>query len=178
MKSENLKFSKIRKVKSPTRAHSDDAGIDFYVPEDLTFDQMLSKFQTTGTQPAVSFDDSREHITQFRLKPMQSILLPSGIKANIPDGYALIFHNKSGIAAKKHLLVGSAVVDQNYQGEMHINLHNVGDCEVTIAAGDKVVQGIVLPINYCDLEEVPLDKLYDGKVTDRGEGGFGSTGTK
>ncbi len=179
MKSDNLKFFKIREVKSPTRAHSDDAGIDFYIPTNLTFEIMEPKFQTTGCQVAIN-RDTNGFIKKFILRSGESVLIPSGIKVNIPDGFALIFNNKSGVAAKKKLLVGSSVVDQSYKGEVHINLHNVSDKTIEIEAGDKIVQGIVFPINYCDVEETNSEEeLYRGKNdTGRGAGGFGSTGDK
>ena len=178
MKSENLKFTKVRKVKSPNRAHPLDAGFDMFVPEDLTFEQMKEKFDTTGCQVSVSFAEDNKTITQFRLEPGESILIPSGVKMKIPDGYAVIAFNKSGIAAKRGLLVGSQVCDQEYQGEVHINLHNVSKTTQTIKAGEKIVQFLVLPINYCELEEIEtVEKLYaDVGKTSRGEGGFGSTG--
>ena len=53
MKSENLKYSKVRKVKNPIRCHYDDAGFDVFVPEDLTWEQMKEKFDTTGCQVSV-----------------------------------------------------------------------------------------------------------------------------
>lgn len=178
MKSENLKYTKIRKVKAPRRAHYDDAGIDLFVPEDLTFEQMQEKFSTTGTQLGVSFAEDNKTITEFRLLPGQSILLPSGLKLNVPKGFALIAFNKSGIASKRGLLVGAAVCDESYTGEVHINLHNVSEKTQTIKAGEKIVQFLVLPINYCELEEIgSVDELYANTVNSgRGEGGFGSTG--
>lgn len=178
MKSENLKYCKVRKVKSPNRAHPTDAGFDVFVPEDLTWDQMEEKFNTTGCQTSVSLDLDGKTITAFHLHPNESILIPSGLKMNIPDGYAVIAFNKSGIAAKRGLLVGSQVCDQNYQGEVHINLHNVSKQTQTIKAGEKIVQFLVLPINYCELEESgSVEELYrDIGNSDRGEGGFGSTG--
>lgn len=178
MKSENLKYCKVRKVKSPNRAHPTDAGLDCFVPEDLTFEQMKEKFETTGCQVSVSFAEDGKTITAFNLEPNESILIPSGLKFNIPDGYAVIAFNKSGIAAKRGLLVGSQVCDQNYQGEVHINLHNASKRKQTIKAGEKIVQFLVLPINYCELEESgSVEELYkDIGNSDRGEGGFGSTG--
>lgn len=177
---DNLNIFKIRKVKTPCRAHFDDAGIDFFVPEDLTFAQMKSKFETTSCQVAVSFADDKKTITSFHLAPGESILLPAGVKVAVPKGHALIFFNKSGIASKRHLLVGAAVVDESYTGEVHINLHNTGNMTVDINAGDKIVQGIVLPINYCTVAETfSEEECYkDKENSGRGSGGFGSSGTK
>lgn len=180
MKSENLKYCKVRKVKNPCRAHYDDAGFDVFVPEDLTWDQMKEKFETTGCQVSVSFAEDGKTITAFNLEPNESILIPSGLKMNIPKGFAVVAFNKSGVAAKKGLLVGSAVCDESYTGEVHINLHNASKRKQTIKAGDKIVQFLVLPINYCELEESgSVEELYANTTNSgRGEGGFGSTDNK
>ncbi len=104
-------------------------------------------------------------------------LIPSGIKADVPQGHALIAFNKSGVAVKKNLYVGASVVDEDYQGEIHINLTNVGREEVEINPGEKIIQFILLPVFYDTIEEVELENLYAGATT-RGEGGFGSTGVE
>jgi len=178
MKSENLKYSKVRKVKNPNRSHYDDAGFDVFVPEDLTWEQMKEKFDTTGCQVSVELAEDGKTILEFRLQPGESVLIPSGLKMNIPKGFAVVAFNKSGIAAKRGLLVGSAVCDESYTGEVHINLHNVSSKIQTIKAGEKIVQFLVLPINYCELEEVgSVEELYANTTNSgRGEGGFGSTG--
>lgn len=174
---ETLKYTKVRKVKSIARAHADDAGIDFYIPEDITNDQLLEKSHVTKDYLDVRETDG--FISEIVLHPGQSVLIPSGIHVKVPHGHALIYMNKSGVASKKHLHVGACVVDENYQGECHINLTNVGSGNISIAAGDKIVQGVVLPINYCQSEEVSsLEELYADHVSERGAGGFGSSGTK
>ena len=145
-----MKISKIRDVKTPTRANSTDAGIDFFVPND-------------------------QH--PVRLGPGDSAFIPSGIKVNCPEGYALIAFNKSGIAVKKSLHVGACVVDHGYQGEIHINLTNVGQEIQELTPGDKIVQFVLLPLGETEVEEVEDADLYV-TVSSRGTGGFGSTGTK
>ena len=112
MRKENymtLKYCKVREVKSPCRAHATDAGIDFFVPTDLTEADMAPKFETTGDKVEVETKDGK--IAAFILKPNESVLIPSGIHVNIPDGYALIYMNKSGIASKKNLHIGACLVD-------------------------------------------------------------------
>ena len=112
MRKENymtLKYCKVREVKSPCRAHATDAGIDFFVPTDLTEADMAPKFETTGDKVEVEIKDGK--IAAFILKPNESVLIPSGIHVNIPDGYALIYMNKSGIASKKNLHIGACLVD-------------------------------------------------------------------
>ena len=96
---------------------------------------------------------------------------------NIPQDHVLIAFNKSGIATKRDLTVGASVVDEDYQGEIHIHLTNVGEDTQVIKAGEKIIQFLLLPIAYEGLEEVTSeDELWEGVITDRGEGGFGSTG--
>lgn len=145
-----MKISKIREVKTPQRGTSYSAGLDFFVPED---------------------------VKPFTLSPGDSCFIPSGIKVKVPDGYALIAFNKSGVAVKKSLHVGACVVDEDYQGEVHINLTNVGSYEQEINPGDKIVQFVLVPTLYAGIEVVPEQYLFDSQ-TERGEGGFGSTGTK
>jgi dUTP pyrophosphatase len=144
-----MKISKIKEVKTPTRGTPKSAGIDFYVPQGI----------------AVS------------LPPGYSCLMPSGIKANVPAGHALIAFNKSGVAVKKNLHVGACVVDEDYQGEIHINLINVGKETVKISSGEKIIQFVLLPVFYDTIEEVDLENLYE-EISERGEGGFGSTGVE
>ena len=146
-----MKISKIRDVKTPTRANSTDAGVDFFIPNE--------------------YDGKTE------LSPGESCFIPSGIKVNVPEGYVLIAFNKSGVATKKGLHVGACVVDCGYQGELHINLTNVSAEDQIISAGDKIVQFVLLPLGDPAIELVEENNLYE-TVSTRGEGGFGSSGTK
>jgi len=71
----------------------------------------------------------------------------------------------------------NCVVDEDYQGEIHIHLTNVGEETQVIKAGEKIIQFLLMPIVYEGLHEVMSeDELWEGEVTERGEGGFGSTG--
>jgi len=144
-----MKIAKIKAVKTPERGTPESAGIDFFVPDGII----------------------------AKLAPGHSCLIPSGIKADVPSGHALIAFNKSGVAVKKSLYVGACVVDEDYQGEIHINLTNVGTESVEIKGGEKIVQFILLPVFYDTIEEVKLENLYE-EETVRGEGGFGSTGVE
>lgn len=144
-----MKVQRIRDVKLPTRGTPLSAGLDFYVPNNVLFDDV-----------------------GICLKPGDSVVIPSGIKVEVPKGYALIGFNKSGIAVKRHLYVGACVIDEDYQGEVHIHLTNVGKDVSYISPGDKIAQFVLVPVLYADIEEV--DELH--KVpTERGTGAFGST---
>lgn len=145
-----LKFCRTRDVKAPARANPTDAGIDFYIPAD---------FPTTT------------------LKHGESVLIPAGVKVDVPAGWALVFMNKSGIASKKRLIVGACVVDHAYSGEVHLNLLNAGDADQTISPGDKIVQGVMLPIGSHAMTEESESQMWLDAQSNRGAGGFGSTGT-
>lgn len=163
-----MKFYKSRNVKSPNRGTSQSAGIDFFIPEQEDF---YIKDPESGELIKVT--------GRILLQPNQSVLIPSGIHTNIPKGHALIAFNKSGIAAKKNIVLGAAVIDEDYEGEIHFDLKNIGENAQIIEAGDKITQLVCLPVNYITLEESKTkEECFENKKSDRGEGGFGSTGTK
>lgn len=175
---ESFKYCKIRDVKSPCRGTSVAGGIDFFVPSDINADTFKEKCKITNCYPSYEFDD-RNNIKTITLMPSESVMIPSGIKMKIPTGYALVFMNKSGIGAKKQLDVLACLVDEDYQGEAHINLVNNGPNVQTISAGEKIVQGVLLKMNYAMPEEVAnAEDLYANSISERGEGAFGSTNEK
>ena len=176
---ETLKYCKVRKVKTPTRAHATDAGIDFFVPEDLTAEVMAKKCETTGCDVEMELAEDGKTVKCFILKPNESILIPSGIKMKVPEGYMLQYNNKSGVASKRGLLVGASVVDCGYMGECHINLHNISKTTQIISAGDKIVQGILVPVgNHMPEEMKGEHELYGDSESERSINGFGSTGSR
>lgn len=144
-----MKFTKTKDVKSPVRAHDTDAGIDFFVPND-------------------------SHV--LFLGPGDDVCIDSGIKVIVPEGYALIFKEKSGVALNKKLTVGAAVVDSDYRGVVHFHLFNNGTDDQKILPGEKIIQGLLVPISLEQVEEISNEE-YDKDDTERGAGGFGSTGT-
>lgn len=152
-----LKYTLCRKgAYRPVRSNPGDAGIDFFVPK-----------HTWETKTC-------------ELAPGARVLIPSGIKMEIPAGWAMIFFNKSGVTSKFGLVVGACVVDHGYTGEIHISVINTNnDNPVYIDEGDKLVQGILLPVGLHQLVETDLDNMYNPNVMltgTRGAGGFGSTG--
>lgn len=155
-----MKYIKIREVKSPSRGTPQSAGIDFYIPDDWNSGEI------------------------YNLKPGERILIPSGIRLKVPDGHALIAFNKSGIASKKGIIVGACVVDEDYQGEIHLNIINTNSSSadnsglVEIEPGTKLMQFIIVPVNYENPEEVETLKEVFPSESERGSGGFGSTGVK
>lgn len=166
-----LKFVKTRDVDSPSRGHATDAGIDFKMPK---FDEEFKKaVKNNKANSGVYFDKG-----VVVIPPEANIVVPSGIKVEIPFGHMGLFLNKSGVASKSDLIIGAQVIDTFYSGEVHVDLHNVGKAEVRLEEGQKLAQMIIVPILSCDLTEVSEDQLYDWMKEDekRMEGGFGSTG--
>lgn len=109
------------------------------------------------------------------LEPGQGINIPSGLSVDLPHGYALDFRNKSGIATKKNLVVGAELVDEDYTGIMHLNIHNIGKTRQELSCGMKIAQA-VFERTYYDVLHISNSEEPLTKKTKRGEGGFGSTG--
>lgn len=107
---DKIKMTKTRIVKTPVRGTKVAAGLDFFVPENLTAEDMGNMFDKTNHVLEFKTDETG-YVTKMLVKPGQSACIPSGIKAKIPDGYCMVFNNKSGIACKKSLLSGSCVID-------------------------------------------------------------------
>lgn len=149
-KMKTLMFTKTKDVKNPVRAHRTDAGIDFFIPNDF------------------------EEVT---LKTNEDVLIDSGIRVIVPEGYALIFKEKSGVAVNRKLTIGAAVVDSDYRGNVHFHLFNNGTEDQVLKAGDKIIQGLLIPVLLWDTEEIDEDE-YNTYETERADGGFGSTGVK
>lgn len=171
-----MKYSLVREVKEPNRAHQTDAGIDFYVPVfDEKFKQDIkSKNELNYGGLYFDGDSDNEYIC---IAPGYRILIPSGVHVNVPHGYALIAFNKSGVASKKGLITGAAVVDVGYQGQVHINVINSGKSVQHINQNEKLVQFILVKIGSELPERVEFEELYQ-KDSTRGAGGFGSTDHK
>lgn len=161
-----MNFGKIRKVKSPTRANQRDAGIDFFIPD----------YSEEFVKDLLNKNDNINILKEkIYLEPHQRILIPSGIHVKVPEGYALIAFNKSGVASKKGLDLLASVVDEEYQGELHISVYNTSNEELYLEFGMKIIQFILIPVNYSIPQEVDFNSLYD-EQSSRGSGGFGSTG--
>lgn len=107
--------------------------------------------------------------------PGETLKIPTGIAVEIPEGYFGGVFARSGLATKQGLRPANCVgvIDAPYRGEIIVALHNDSKTPQKISHGDRIAQMVFLPIIYAELNIV--DKLSD---TDRGDGGFGSTGKK
>ena len=109
------------------------------------------------------------------IPPHKTALIPTGLAMELPVGYAGFIYARSGLATKKGLAPANkvGVVDSDYRGEVKVALLNHTDAPQIVSAGERVAQMVVAPYlfaEYCEAEE-----LSD---TERGAGGFGSTGSK
>ena len=156
-----MNISKTRVVKTPTRSTTGSAGLDFYIPEDFS--------------PCLLF-------------PQEDVIIPSGIKAKVPKGYALMaaevsematsrrakakakFNIKKGTASS--LTIGAKVIDEDYQGEIHIHVVNTGTVNAMLTPGMRIAQFLLIPVLKEEVKEVPERELFTER-TERGERGFG-----
>lgn len=104
------------------------------------------------------------------IKPHKAVTVDTGIHVEIPRGYVGFLKSKSGLNVKRNL-IGEGVIDSGYTGSIVVKLYNLGEDIVLINEGEKIIQLVLLPIITPELEVV--DKLEE---TERGTGGFGSTG--
>ena len=130
----DLRFAKVREVKTPERGTTHSAGLDFFVP--------------TLWNNGISIETGI-HID----------LMGSGLK-----NYILQFNNKSGVAVKRGLVVGACIIDADYQGELIIDIHNISNKIQIIEPGTKIAQGILVEVLYSNLEEHEFNQLYKSKT--------------
>ena len=149
-----LEYRRLRgDVIPPTRGNPSDAGLDvFWNPEDAS-------------------------VSSMSIEPGESVILPTGLQFGIPHGYMLQVMNRSSVAAKRHLVVGAHCVDSGYEGEIFINLHNVGKETQVIPRGMKVAQLVMVPVVHFRAQEVREISLYRENISmsNRGDGALGST---
>ena len=112
---------------------------------------------------------------EVTILPGETKLIKTGLAIEVPVGYGAFIYARSGLASKRGLAPANkvGVVDADYRGEVMVALHNHSDNAQTVAVGERIAQMVIAPFLKADFEVV--DELSD---TARGEGGFGSTGTK
>lgn len=176
-----VQFTKIRDVKSPNRAHATDAGTDWFIPN--YSDEFLADLRAKNKDNKITYqlaiDGQGAPVIEITLLPGEQINIPSGIKVNILDKNTYLqATNKSGIASKYHLDVMANTIDADYQGECHLNLVNTGNTDITIVTGQKILQMIQKEYIDTQWEELTPEEYETIAKTDRGSGGFGSSGIK
>ena len=126
---------------------------------------------TYGTKGAACFD----------LYALESGVVPqggattarTGLAVEVPEGHAMMIYSRSGHGFKNgvRLSNGTGVIDSDYRGEIMVRLHNDGQVDYEVQMGERIAQAMVIPVLQVQVTET--DELGQ---TERGEGGFGSTG--
>ena len=109
------------------------------------------------------------------IEPHATTLIKTGLALELPIGFAGLIYARSGLASKRGLAPANkvGVIDCDYRGEVMVALHNHSEVAQTVSKGERIAQLVITPYVVADFEEA--DELSE---TVRGEGGFGSTGTK
>ena len=130
---------------------------------------------TYGTEFSAGADLYACTDTPIVINPHQTVMVHTGIAIEVPQGYAALIFARSGLASKRGLAPANkvGVVDSDYRGEVMVALHNHSGLEQTVEQGERVAQLVIVP--YLRAEFTETEALSQ---TQRGEGGFGSTGTK
>jgi len=144
-----IRYSEIKKIQPPVRANPSDAGLDVFCAEDHP----------------------------IHIAPHSNKIIRTGLKFEIPHGYMLQVMNRGSIAAKQNLIVGAHVVDSGYNGELFIDLHNLGNFLKIIHPNQKIAQLVMVPVVPFIPMLVPESMLYSDQVTisNREDGALGST---
>ncbi|MBC3845702.1 dUTP diphosphatase [Winogradskyella echinorum] len=132
----------------------------------------LPKYETIASAGM----DLRASLTESRiLKPLERTIVGTGLFIELPIGTEAQVRPRSGLAAKKGITVLNApgTIDADYRGEIGVILVNLSNEDFTINNGERIAQLVIAKHERADWEEVT-----ELSSTDRGEGGFGSTGTK
>lgn len=167
----------VRDVKEPVRAYSNDAGTDLYVPNGT--DEFREALMKENEGRMITYSDSVDGQFQISIAPHERIKIPSGLKVNIHDKDTYLgVDNKSGVSNGKGLLYTADIIDADYRGECNICVFNSGNEWQTINTGEKLVQvihRIKIDTVFNRLTEEEWNNL---EATDRGAGGFNSSGLK
>ena len=132
----------------------------------------LPKYETEGSS---GLDLAANIDEQIKILPGKSEIIPTGLAVAIPKNFEIQIRPRSGLAAKSQVSVLNTpgTIDADYRGEIKVILINMSDKVFVVTKGMRIAQMVVCPIIKATLKEVT--KL---EITERGSGGFGSTGIK
>ena len=133
-------------------------------------DVVLPDYATPG---AAGMDIAAHLDTAVTLAPFARAAIATGFSMQIPSGYEAQIRPRSGLALKHGVTVANApgTIDSDYRGEVAVILINLSQQEFTITPGMRIAQMVIAPVTHCRFEDtLQLD------MSDRGAGGFGSTG--
>ena len=138
----------------------------------LSKEVSLPKYKTDGSS---GMDLAANIEVNININPGKTAIVPTGLSISIPKGFEVQIRPRSGLAAKQKISVLNTpgTIDADYRGEIKVILINLGQEPFKVEKGLRIAQMVVCPVVQAQLKEV--DDLSE---TERGKGGFGSTGTK
>ncbi len=113
-------------------------------------------------------------MTKVTIGPQSSELIGTGLYVAIPHGHVGLIWSRSGLAVKYNIEVGAGCIDSGYRGEIKVLLRNFGESSFEVRHGDRIAQMILLPV--CLTSWVGVESIEELGDTERGGGGFGSSG--
>ena len=133
-----------------------------------------AQLPTVGSEYAAGADLRALLDSPLTIASRQTVMIRTGLAMEIPQGYAGLVFARSGLASKRGLAPANkvGVIDSDYRGEVMVALHNHSDKEQTVEPNERIAQLVIVP--FLSAEYELCDTLSD---TQRGSGGFGSTGT-
>ena len=128
---------------------------------------------TRGSAAAAGYDLYADLVETAQIAPHETKMIGTGLAMEIPEGYFGAVFARSGLAARESLRPANCVgvIDSDYRGQLTVALHNDGETMRAIDPGERIAQLVVMP--YLPVEFSETEELDE---TDRGSGGFGSTG--
>ena len=136
---------------------------------------IIQKIDPSAKLPAYAYEGDAGmdlfSIEDKKVAPGEKVAVRTGLRFAIPKGHAGFVWDKSGVALKHHIKIMAGVIDSNYRGELLVVLTNLGKESYKIDRGAKIAQLVIKPIASPEIEEGEIDD-----ETERGEGGFGSSG--
>lgn len=169
MRIENVKVvNESKSLKLPAYATENSAGFDFMACFDCSEPIKIFDF---ASQKVVPYDDNAMK-EGFRLHPGKRVIIPTGLRFELPEDLECQVRPRSGLAAKNGITVLNApgTIDADYRGVVGVILYNAGDYPIIINHGDRIAQGVIAPYVRVNFVESDLSE------TERGEGGFGHSG--
>ena len=138
----------------------------------LSKEVSLPKYETSGSS---GMDLAANIDANINIDPGKTAIIPTGLALSIPKGFEVQIRPRSGLAAKQKISVLNTpgTIDADYRGEIKVILINLGQETFKVEKGLRIAQMVVCPIVQAQLKEVD-----DLSKTERGKGGFGSTGAK
>ena len=132
----------------------------------------LPKYETAGSS---GMDLAANIVGNISIDPGKTAIIPTGLALSVPKGFEVQIRPRSGLAAKQKISVLNTpgTIDSDYRGEIKVILINQGQETFKVEKGLRIAQMVVCPVEQAQIKEVE-----DLSETERGKGGFGSTGSK